>query len=559
MVGRIATGGLVAWGLLLLAGHSARAADPATSGISDAGPPPSLEERVLELEKARKDFEEALRERDQLRQRIEELEAGKAADAGDGTPGKETLEGRVEELETAQMANEASIREIVAGALVGLGSRINEFVDFGGVIEVLPSWEEDFDRTDLSSIRINTLELQFDIMVTDWARGSLVIEYDDGSGIQFTTTEDDQFAVDKMNVDTAFITIGDTERFWPYSRIGRMIVPFGISTGDPVADVLNIVDPLTVATFETKEDALLVGVEFPTPTPMPDVVIESPPSVEPLVVAPLVGKLARMLGYRPTPPPTTPTYVTLPPERPPFSLGFYSYSGDTYDKVSREGEWDRKHQLGAMAGYQTKGKCRGIVGVEPRPDDLNFLHVFCPWTLDVDVEYNGSVFDSDFLGFEYRSFLQQIGFVPGMAASIKTSFGPLSIIGEWNGAIQQASFMDDVGSQVRMRPRAWQISLGYQFDWNPSVESIGAQGTYLAVSYSATHDLGGVQRFIPSDRALSRIGFAPRRQLAIGAGEWVLPNLRLALEFARAWDYNKYYGGTNRIADGVFSMVTFEW
>jgi hypothetical protein len=534
MAGRIAAGVLIAWGLLLPAGLPARAEDPATSGISGASPARSLEERILELEQAREAYDEALRERERLEQ-------------------------RVEELETAQVANEDTTRTLIAGALTGLGTRINEFVDFGGVIEVLPSWQEAFDGTDAQSIAVNTLELQFEVSVTDWARGSVVVEYDDGSSVLFTTVEDDQFAVDKMNIDTAFVTLGNTERFWPYSRVGRIIVPFGISTGDPVADVLNIVDPLTVSIFETKEDALLVGFEFPTPIPTPEIVVAAPPAVKPMVVAPLVGTLARLLGYRPTPPPTTPTYVTLPPARPPFSAGFYAYHGDTFDKASREGDWDLKHQMGAMAGYQTKGQCQPTLGVEPTPQDLGLWHVICPWSLDVDVELNRSVFDSDTLGFDYRSFLGQIGFVPGMAASLKTSLGPVSLIGEWNGALDEATFVDDVGTLIRMRPRAWQVSLGYQFDWNPSVEAIGAQGTYLAISYSASHDMGGAQRFNANEGTLNRVGDAPRRQLAVGAGEWVLPNLRLALEYARAWDYSKGHGGTNKVADGIFSMVTFEW
>jgi hypothetical protein len=45
----------------------------------------------------------------------------------------------------------------------------------------------------------------------------------------------------------------------------------------------------------------------------------------------------------------------------------------------------------------------------------------------------------------------------------------------------------------------------------------------------------------------------------VGAGEWVLPNLRLAIEYARAWDYSKGHGGTNKVADAVLSLVTFEW
>jgi len=91
MAGRIAAGVLVAWGLLLAAGLPAGAADPATSGISDAGPPQSLEERVLELEKAREAFDEALRERELLERRIDELESEKTAAESEGALEKERL------------------------------------------------------------------------------------------------------------------------------------------------------------------------------------------------------------------------------------------------------------------------------------------------------------------------------------------------------------------------------------------------------------------------------------------------------------------------------------
>ena len=136
--------------------------------------------------------------------------------------------------------------------------------------------------------------------------------------------------------------------------------------------------------------------------------------------------------------------------------------------------------MGGTLGYFTKGS----IGA-------NF-----PWTLDCDVDVTSSVFDSDFLQFEYRPFLDQIGFVPGMAAHIKSNLGPTAVILEWNGAITNAEFIDDVGTPVDIRPQAWQVQLLYQFDWNPYVEVIGAQGTYFVIGYSESSDLGGVQRVI---------------------------------------------------------------
>jgi hypothetical protein len=539
-----------------------------------------LEQRIQALEREKAAHAEGSPEQRRLEERIGELESEAAARESAAAREKERLERRVGELEAEKVAHEDGTRSIIAQTLAGLGSRINQFVDFGGVIEVQPSWEEDFEERELRSIALRTLELQFEVQVTDWARGSFVVEYDDGGDLIFTTTEDDEFSIDRMNVDTAFVTLGDTERFWPYLVVGRMVVPFGISTGDPVADVLNIVDPLTVDVFETKKDALLIGFDFPTPPPRPQVVTEAPAPVKPLVVAPLVARLVRLLGYRPAPPPPpTPVYVELPPARPPFTLGVFFYHGDAFEDPLEEGSWDLGRHMGAMAGYRTKGTCRNYSDGDHSDDPLRWLRVLCPWTLDLGVEFNRSVFDSDFLALQYRAFLgptidpadfrfglEPIGFVPGMAASARTSLGPVSLVAEWNGAIESARFQEhSLREQVTIRPRAWQISLAYQFGWHPSVEAIGAQGTYATVSYSETRDLQGVQRFNPNDFTLALVGDAPRRQLAVGVGEWVLPNLRLAVEYARAWDYSRglldsrNVPDTNKIANGIFSQVTFEW
>jgi hypothetical protein len=538
-----------------------------------------LEQRIEALEREKADPQGGAGEQRRLEERVAELEGEAAAREGAAAQEKERLEQRVEELETAKVAHEDATRSIIAQTLSGLGSRINEFVDFGGVIEVLPGWEEDFEEGEERTTALKTLELQFEVQVTDWARGGLVVEYDDGGDLIFTTTEDDEFSIDRINVDTAFVTLGDTERFWPYAMLGRMVLPFGISTGDPVADVLNIVDPLTVEVFETKKDAVLIGFEFPTPPPRPQVVTEVPPPVKPLVVGPFVARAARFLGYTPAPPPPpTPAFAELPPARPPFTLGVFFYRGDTFEEASHEGSWDFAHHMGAMAGYRTRGTCRNYSEADP-DDALRWLHVLCPWTLDLGVEFNRSVFESDFLGLSYRAFLgpvtdptdfrlglTPIGFVPGMAASVRSSLGPVSLVAEWNGAIESARFQEhSLREEVSIRPSAWQVSLAYQFGWSPSVEAIGTQGTYLTASYSESRDLQGAKRFNPNDFTLGLVGTVPRRRLAVGAGEWVLPNLRLAVEYARAWDYSRglldarNLPNTNRVADGIFSQVTFEW
>ena len=107
---------------------------------------------------------------------------------------------------------------------------------------------------------------------------------------------------------------------------------------------------------------------------------------------------------------------------------------------------------------------------------------------------------------------------------LQSTLGPVSFVAEWNGAIEHATFADDRDEPVRIRPSTWQVSLAYQFGWNLSAESIGAQGTYLSVSYSQSDDLAGVKQNAGTDEMLEfiRVGNVPKRRFLISAGEWVL-------------------------------------
>ncbi len=457
----------------------------------------------------------------------------------------EKIEQRVEDLEAGKTAHEDATRSIIRQTFTQWGSKINEFVAFGGTLEMLAGWAEDFTDADESIIKLNTAQVDFEIQVNDWALGSIILEYDDGTDVLFPTTDGEEASVDRINVDTAFLTIGNTERFWLFGSFGRMIVPFGISTGDPVADVLTINDPLTVEVFEAKEDAALLGVAFPTPplTRPPPPVTTSPRPVRPLLVNAFFSALTPLLGYRPFPAlPQTPAPTAPPLAPPPFNAGVYIYNGDTHDN-SADREWRRplKH-MGATVGYRTRGNCASSL---------------CPWTLDMDVDFSGSVLDSRFLEFEYRPVRSQIRYVPGFAAHIKTSIGPVALVGEWNGAIEKATLTDDADRTDNFKPSAWQVALGYQFDWNPWVEAIGAQGTYLALGYSQSRDLAGIMQDVGG--TLTRVGFVPRRRFLVGIGEWVLEGLRVAVEYSHVLDYSKDKGGTGNSASGVFFMTTYQW
>ncbi len=124
---------------------------------------------------------------------------------------------------------------------------INEYVAFGGALEIEGDWRRNFDHESESNIRLETAEFDFEAQIVDWVTGTLQIEWDD---------EDD-----KLTVDEAFLQLGNTKRYPPFLLAGRFVVPFGLSTGDRVGDTLSITDPLTFEVFETREDTVLLGAE----------------------------------------------------------------------------------------------------------------------------------------------------------------------------------------------------------------------------------------------------------------------------------------------------------
>jgi hypothetical protein len=309
--------------------------------------------------------------------------------------------------------------------------------------------------------------------------------------------------------------------------------------------VLTIVDPLTVEVFETQEDFVMFGFELPTPPPPAPVSAYARPPVapRPILFNPLARGIVRAVCpycgplEKPKTQAATP-YTCVAP----FVGAIYFYNGNTLEGVNDSNQIE---QMGGTLGYRGKG----TVGSNQ-----------IPWTLQANVDVNSSVFDSNFLQLEYRHFLDQIGFVPGMAAHMRSSFGPYGLILEWNGAISDANFTDDAGNPVSIRPSAWQVSLNYQFDWNPTVETIGAQGTYLALAYSESQDLFGVTRIVdPLNPAPDRVGTVPERRFSIGIGEWVLDGCRVAFEYSHAIDYGKNEGGTGNSADAVLMQWTYEF
>ncbi|MEA2791528.1 MAG: hypothetical protein QOG73_3934, partial [Acetobacteraceae bacterium] len=130
-------------------------------------------------------------------------------------------------------------------------------------------------------------------------------------------------------------------------------------------------------------------------------------------------------------------------------------------------------------------------------------------------------------------------------------------IAEYNTAIKTARFVDDAGRAIHIAPAAWQVALGYQFAWNPWVETIGAQGTYAALGYSRSHDMAGATQ--ATTGGPTRVGFVPESRLTVTAAEYIWEGMKVAIEYSHNWDYSIGKGGTGRQADGILLDFTLTW
>ena len=122
----------------------------------------------------------------------------------------------------------------------GMASMINDHVSFSGLIEVEASAGEDIEGASTSNVELATVELGFDARANDWTSGHVLVLYEEGGD-------------DKVLIDEAFITLGNTEQFPLYLTAGRMYVPFGKFETNMISD------PLTLEIGETQETALQLG------------------------------------------------------------------------------------------------------------------------------------------------------------------------------------------------------------------------------------------------------------------------------------------------------------
>ncbi len=188
-----------------------------------------------------------------------------AADQRAKTEGGETLEERVKQLELAKPAQEEAVRSIIRSTFSTMGSRINEFVSLGGSLEVTAERSSDFSGKYKDAVTLSTAELDLEIRANEWMVGDLTLAFDSGTSALFPTTPAFNTGVDRVTLDKAYVTIGDTQKFPLFTKAGLDYLPFGISTGVPRADTLSIVNPLTTEAFEIRKVGIGIGFGLPTP------------------------------------------------------------------------------------------------------------------------------------------------------------------------------------------------------------------------------------------------------------------------------------------------------
>ena len=534
--------------------------------LAAAGPSPGAETTDTDIAELKRAITELRAQNRALADRVGTLEAEKSARslpagvlaAGSGpatgtgtgttttTATTDDLARRIGELEFTKTAQEDATRAIIRDSLAKVGSKVNEAVSLGGAIEVLAGRTRDFSGVRKSALQLSTAELDLDIQAGDWASAKVVLGYVDGANSLASGPRGFDVAVDRLTVDTASITVGDVQRFPLVLQAGRVNLAFGSSTGVHRSDTLAIDGPLTTDAFQMKRTAIGIGFGLPTPKLARPALPVAVPAVPPLVLGPLVADLGRQLGYAPPPSrPKPPVPVAAPPEPPPFYGSLFVYEGH-----STGAPRSFVRNVNARLGYRASGHC-GRPYSELRAADL------CPWSLDVNLDLNNSVFNSDFLAAEYRAFLDQFGPVRGMASTVKLALGPVMVEGEWAGATASAVFVDDARKRQRIKPAAWQASVGYQFGWTPWVESIGGQGTYLALGYSRSRDLAGATQLVGGERL--RVGALPWSRWTLTAGEWVQEGLKVQLEYSRTQDYPASDGGSGATGNGLQMTLTYSW
>ncbi len=109
----------------------------------------------------------------------------------------------------------------------------------GMLLELEAYWSEQ-GEADRSDIVVGAFQLTLDADPVEGMSGRVLLLYEEGY-------------TDPMDVDEAFVKLGDTESMPAWIRVGRLYVPFGVFNSHFVSD------PLTLKLGQTRAGAAMVG------------------------------------------------------------------------------------------------------------------------------------------------------------------------------------------------------------------------------------------------------------------------------------------------------------
>jgi|GEM_PF-120669 len=292
-----------------------------------------------------------------------------------------------------------------------------------------------------------------------------------------------------VTVDEGTITFGNTERFPLYLTVGKMYVPFGNFESNMIQD------PLTLELGETRESAAQIGFE---------------------------------------------------------SAGFYGsvyvFNGD----IGETNDNNKVDNYGANIGFAFE------------QDQLSF---------DVGVDYINNITDSDGLTDALSNVAGEINdnapagaiaagfaqpndetddYVAGFAVHLIMNMGPLQLIGEYVGAVEEYALQNEIWGAIpysfgvmgekSVKPESWNIEAAF------TQEILGKETTF-ALAYQGTKDCV----FMQTDSAL------PENRYMAAIGMNILKNTALTLEYTHDIDYGKHEGGTDQKNDTVSAQVAIEF
>ena len=158
------------------------------------------------------------------------------------------LNARLSEMEQGSVqatTTKAAIEEEVSKQIAAKkpGQSINDYVSLSGSIEGDYKLSQGADGANTSEFVLDTVELILEAQITDWASGTIVIDYEG---------DDDE---EGFYLDEANITLGKTETFPYYLTAGKLYVPFGYYATNMIQD------PLTQQLGEINPKGVILGYE----------------------------------------------------------------------------------------------------------------------------------------------------------------------------------------------------------------------------------------------------------------------------------------------------------